>query len=74
MLVVGQQEGHMVSKKAEWWDVGEVIWLELHMVQLMPLPLCVSKIDISFTLLILAHLGSPRLSNFQQFLNCSVQG
>jgi len=33
-----------------------------HMVQLMPLPLtvsCFSKIQIGFTFLILAHLGSP---------------
>ena len=35
---------------------------DLHMVQLMPLPLtvsCFSKIHIGFTLLVLAHLGSP---------------
>ena len=34
----------------------------LHMAQLMPLPLtvsCFSKIQIGFTLLVLAHLGSP---------------
>jgi len=36
---------------------------ELHMAQLMPLPLtvsCFSKIQIDFTFLVLAHLGSPR--------------
>ena len=36
---------------------------ELHMAQLMPLPLtvsCFSKIQIGFTFLVLAHLGSPR--------------
>jgi len=36
---------------------------DLHMAQLMPLPLTVSgfsKIQISFTFLVLAHLGSPR--------------
>ena len=35
---------------------------DLHMAQLMPLPLtvsCVSKIQIGFTFLVLAHLGSP---------------
>jgi len=43
-----------------------VIYLErdadLHTAQLMPLPLtvfCFSKIQISFTFLVLAHLGSP---------------
>ena len=36
---------------------------ELHMAQLMPLPLtvsCFSKIQIGFTFLVPAHLGSPR--------------
>jgi len=36
---------------------------DLHMAQLMPLPLTVSffsKIQIDFTFLLLAHLGSPR--------------
>jgi len=35
---------------------------DLHMAQLMPLPLtvsCFSKIRIIFTFLLLAHLGSP---------------
>jgi len=35
---------------------------DLHMAQLMPLPLtisCFSKIQIGFSLLVLAHLGSP---------------
>ena len=45
---------------------GLVICLErgadLHMAQLMPLPLtvsCSSKIQIGFTFLVLAHLGCP---------------
>jgi len=49
-----------------WWGAGMVICLELgadlHMAQLMPLPLtvsCFSKIQIGFTLLVPAHLGSP---------------
>ena len=36
---------------------------DLHMAQLMPLPLtvsCFSKIQIAFAFLVLAHPGSPR--------------
>jgi len=66
-LLVGRQEGHPAYKKTEWWGAGVVICLEqgahLHMAQLMPLPhtvSCFSKIQIGFTFLVLAHLGSPR--------------
>jgi len=66
MLLVGRQEGHLACKKLEWWGADVVICLErdadLHMVQLMPLPhtvSCFSKIQIGFTFLVLAHLGSP---------------
>ena len=59
-------EGHLACKKTEWWDAGVVICLvrgaDLHMAQLMLLPLtisCFSKIQISFTFLVLAHQGSP---------------
>ena len=55
-----------VLSKTEWWGAGVVICLErgadLHMAQLMPLPLsvsCFSKIQIGFTFLVPAHLGSP---------------
>jgi len=65
-LLVVQQEGHPACKKTEWWGFGIVICLErgadLHMVQLMPLPLtvsCFSKIRIGFTFLVPAHLGCP---------------
>ena len=65
-LLVGWQEGHTACKKTEWWGAGVVISLErgadLHMAQLMPLPLTVSshsKIQIGFTFLVPAHLGSP---------------
>ena len=65
-LLVGRQEGHPACKKLEWWGAGVVICLQrgadLHMVQLMPLPLtvsCFSKVQIGFTFLVLAHLGSP---------------
>jgi len=52
--------------KTEWWVAGVVICLEqgadLHMAQLMPMPLtvsCFSKIQIGFTFLVPAHPGSP---------------
>ena len=55
-LLVGQ-EGHLACKKLEWWGAGVVICLErdadLHMAQLMPLPLtvsCFSKIQIVLSL------------------------
>jgi len=61
-LLVGRQEGHPACKK-EWWGAGVVICLErgtdLHMAQLMPLPLtvsCFSKIQIGFYL---SGTGSP---------------
>ena len=64
-LLVGWQEGHPACKK-QWWGAGMIICLErgadLHMSQLMPLPLfvsCFSKIQIGFTFLIPADLGSP---------------
>jgi len=65
--LVGRQEGHPARKKTEQWGAGMVICLEqgadLHMAQLMPLPLtvsnCFSKIQIGFTFLVPAHLGSP---------------
>ena len=61
--VAGRASG---LSKTEWWGAGVVICLErgadLHMAQLMPLPLtvsCFSKIKIGFTFLVPAHLGSP---------------
>ena len=66
-LLVGRQEGHPACKTTEWWDAGVVICLErgadLHVAQLMLRPLtvyCFSKIQIGFTFLVPAHLGSPR--------------
>ena len=62
-LLVGRQEGHPSCKKTEWWGTGMVICLErgadLHMAQLMPLPLtvsCFSKIQDWFYL---SGTGSP---------------
>ena len=52
--------------KTEWWGAGVVISLErgadLHMAQLVPLPLivsCVNKIQIGFAFLVPAHPSSP---------------
>ena len=66
MLLVGRQEGHSACKKTEWWGAGVAICLErgadLHMAQLMPLPLTVScfcKIQTNFTFLVPSHPGSP---------------
>jgi len=63
-LLAGWQEGHPACKKTEWWGAGVVICLErcadLHMAQLMPLPLtvsCFSKMQIGFTFLVPAHPG-----------------
>ena len=54
-----------------------VIYLEqgadLHMAQLMPLPLtvsCFSKIQIGFTFLVPAHLGSPGKRAINQVCVC----
>ena len=65
-LLVGRQEGVPACKKTEWWGASVVISLErcadLHMAQLMPLPVtvsCFSEIQIGFTFLVLAHPGSP---------------
>jgi len=65
-LLVGRQEGHPACKKTGWWGAGVVVCLErgadLHMAQLMPLPLtvsCISKIQIGFTFLVPAHLVVP---------------
>jgi len=45
-LLVGRQEERPACNKTEWWDAGMVICVErsadLHIAQLMPLPLIVS--------------------------------
>ena len=60
---------HPISRdigSGAWWGAGVVICLErcadLHMAQLMPLPLtvsCFSQIQIGFIFLLPAHPGSP---------------
>jgi len=64
-LFVGQQVGHPACKKT-WvvrcWHGCLGQGADLHMAQLMPLSLtvfCSSKIQIGFTFLVPAHLGSP---------------
>jgi len=51
MLLVGLQDWRPACKKIEWWDAGMVMCLgegaDLHMVQLMPLPLTISYSSIS---------------------------
>ena len=77
MLLVGRQEGHPACKKTEWWGAGMVICLEcgadLHMAQLMPLPLtlcCFSKIQIGFAFLVPAYPGSPGQRAIKQVYVC----
>jgi len=77
-LLVGRQEGHPACKKTEWWGAGMVICLErvadLHMAQLMPLPLtvsCFSKIQIGFTFLVPAHMGSSRPKAVKRVCVCT---
>jgi len=66
-LLVGRHEGHPACKKIEWWGAGMDICLELgadlHMPQLMPLPLtvsCFSNIQTGFAFLVPADPCSPR--------------
>jgi len=63
---LGDREG-IRPVKTEWWVGGVVICLEqgadLHMAQLMPLPLtvsCFSEGKFGFTFVVQVHSGSPR--------------
>ena len=63
-LLAGRQEGHPACKKLSGGVLAWLsAWSELQTTaQLMPLPLtvsCFSKIQIGFTFLVPAHLGSP---------------
>ena len=65
--------------KNEWWGTGVVICLErgadLHIAQLMPLPLtvsCFSKIQIGFTFLVPAYLGSPGKKAVKRVCVCVI--
>ena len=68
MLPVGRRAARRASglKKNEWWGAGVVSCLErgadLHMAQLLPLPLtvsCFTEIRIGFTFLVPFYSGSP---------------
>jgi len=78
-LLIGRQEAHPACIKTERWSAGVVICLErgadLHTAQLMPLPLtvsCSSKIQIGFTFLVPAHLGSPGQRAVKRVCVCVV--
>ena len=64
-LLVGWQEGHPACKNRVvgcWHGYLLERGADLHMAQLMPLPVtvsCFSKIQIGFTFLVPAHPGSP---------------
>ena len=64
-LLVGQQEGHPACKNRVvgcWRGYLLERGADLHMAQLMPLPLtvsCFSKVQIGFTFLVPAHPGGP---------------
>ena len=66
VMVVITELNILRCSELEWWGAGMVICLErdadLHMAQLMPLPLtvsCFSKIHFGFTFVVPAHPGSP---------------
>ena len=72
--MVGRQEEHPACKKLSG---GVLAWLsvcsEMHMAQLMPMPLtlsCSSKIQIGFTFLVPAHPGIPGQRAIKQVCVC----
>jgi len=78
-LLVGWQVGHPACKKLSGGVLEWVICLEqgadLHMTQLMPLPLtvsCFSKIQIGFTFLVPAYPGSPGQWAIKQLCVCFI--
>jgi len=80
MLLVWRQEGHPACKKTQWWGAGMGVCLkqgaDLHMAQLMPLPLtvsCFSKIQIGFNFLVLAYLASPGKRAVKRVCVCSTK-
>ena len=74
-LLVGQQEGHPACKKRVvgcWRGCLLERGADLHMAQLMPLPLtvsCSSKIQIGFTFLVPAYPGCPGKEGVKWLLN-----
>jgi len=76
-LLVGRQEGQLACKKLSggcWRGYLSGAGADLHMAQLMPLPLtvsCFSKIQTGFTFLVPAHLGSPEKGPLNGCCCCS---
>jgi len=74
MLLVGRQEGHPACKKLGGWVLEWLsVWSEV--VQQMPLPLtvsCFNKIQIGFTFLVPAHLGSPGQRAIKRVCVCVI--
>jgi len=67
--------------KTEWWGAGVVICLEqgadLHMTQLMTLPLtvsCFSKIQIQYLYLVPAHPARPGQKAVKRVCVCATDG
>jgi len=76
---LGGRKGVWPVKKIEWCGTGMVICLErdadLHMAQVMPLPLtvsCFSKIQVGFTFLVPVHPGSPGKRAVKRVCVCSM--
>ena len=79
MLLVGRQEGHPACKKLSggvlvwlsvWSEVQTCIWPSWY--GIWPLTVsCFSKIQIGFTFLVPAHLGSPRKRAVKRVCVCS---
>ena len=66
VCIKGVGSNSLQCTSCQWWGAGMVICLklgaDLHMAQLIPLPLtvsCFSKIQIGFTFLVPAHPCSP---------------
>jgi len=78
-LLVGRQEEHPACKKLGGGVLAWLsVWSEVQtcMAQLMPLPLTVScfrKIQIGFTFLVPAHMGSPRQRAVKRVCVCAAQ-
>jgi len=76
-LLAERQEGHPACKKLSggcWHGVCLEQGADLHMAQLMPLPLtvsCFSKIQIGFTFLVPAHPGGPEQAAVKRVCVCT---
>jgi len=76
-LLVGRQEGHPACKNRVvgcWRGYLLERGADLHMAQLMPLPLtvsCFSKVQIGFTFLVPAHPGGPGQRAVKRVCVCS---